>query len=122
MDTVKTQIAAKQSIAYAQRLGPVFFEGILISTIFGPWLQFSQDHGGMIWGFLDTPLETCLERIQIRNGGKPINEKLVEQKVRTIDRVYDKAVEAGETTASIDGSNAEHAAQHISQIMRYSYE
>jgi predicted kinase len=36
--------------------------------------------------FLDTPLSECLRRINERNGGRPINERIVASKHRTIAR------------------------------------
>lgn len=95
-DTIKTQDEAKHLVHAFSTAGNVFFEGVLISTIFGPWLEFSRQHGGMIWAFLDTPLETCLERIQIRNGGKPIKTDQVRDKWEGMRRIADKAKAAGE--------------------------
>ena len=77
LDRIKTQAAAK---AVAELVGrdpdvkAVLFEGVVVSTIYGPWQEWSKANGGMIWAFLDTPLEVCLKRIQERNGGKPIKE------------------------------------------------
>src|SRR5690242_7858549 len=101
-DTIKTQAETKQRVADWSQSGDVIFEGILVSTIFGPWLEFSKNHGGMIWAFLDTPLELCLERIQIRNGGKPIKTDQVKAKWEGMLRIADKARTAGERVIVID--------------------
>jgi predicted ABC-type ATPase len=99
LDRIKTQAAAK---AVAELVGrdpevkAVLFEGVVVSTIYGPWQEWSKANGGMIWAFLDTPLEVCLKRIQERNGGKPIKEDQVADKHRTIARVREKALAAGE--------------------------
>lgn len=95
-DGIKTQQEAKDRVREAANHGHVLFEGVLISTIFGPWLEFSQQNGGMVWAFLDTPLEVCLERIQIRNGGKPIKTEQVQAKWDSMHKIASKATAAGE--------------------------
>jgi predicted ABC-type ATPase len=95
LDRIKTQAAAKAAAEEAAKLpgvNTVLFEGVVVSTIYGPWKEWSDRNGGMIWAFLDTPLEVCLQRIQARNGGKPIKEDQVADKHRTISRVRDKAL------------------------------
>lgn len=97
-DRIKTQEAAKSAlelIAQDPEVRVIMFEGVVVSTIFGPWRDWAGANGGMLWAFLDTPLEVCLERIQKRNGGKPIKEELVAGKHRTIARVQKKAEKAG---------------------------
>jgi predicted ABC-type ATPase len=99
LDRIKTQAAAKSIIELAaglQDVRAVVFEGVLVSTIFEPWLQWSRAHGGMTWAFLSTPIETCLSRIQARNGGKPIKEEQVRDKHKGIARISLKANLAGE--------------------------
>jgi hypothetical protein len=101
-DSVPTQAVAKEVVRLASELGPTLFEGVVISTIFEPWLLWRRSTGiPMVWGFLDTPLEVCLGRIQERNGGKPIKEDLVAGKWRTINRVKEKAEAAGEVVTTI---------------------
>lgn len=109
LDRIKTQAAAK---AVAELVGrdpdvkAVLFEGVVVSTIYGPWQEWSKANGGMIWAFLDTPLEVCLKRIQERNGGKPIKEDQVADKHRTIARVREKALADGETVRDIHWETA----------------
>ena len=106
-DTIKTQAGVKAAVMAALELAPtVMFEGVLVSTIFGPWLDFSRSVGGMVWCYLDTPVEMCLQRIYHRNGGKDINEKLVHDKITSIATTQRKAVEAGEMVAVLDYLNA----------------
>lgn len=77
---------------YAAR-GHVIFEGVLISTYYG-------GIGAMLerWGkdaivlFLDTPVETCIERVEARRkqqryDAKPLNSKLLRAKHATIERL-----------------------------------
>lgn len=109
LDRIKTQAAAK---AVAELVGrdpdvkAVLFEGVVVSTIYGPWVDWSKANGGMIWAFLDTPLEVCLKRIQERNGGKPIKEEQVAAKHRTIARVREKALADGEQVRDIHWQTA----------------
>lgn len=95
LDRIKTQAAAKRAAELAAGLEGVkvvLFEGVVVSTIYGPWRDWAEANGGMIWAFLDTPLEVCLRRIQERNGGKPIQEQQVADKHRTLARVRQKAM------------------------------
>lgn len=109
LDRIKTQDAAKAVIEVVGRdplVKVVLFEGVVVSTIYGPWMEWSRAHGGMVWAFLDTPLEVCLHRIQARNGGKPIKEDQVADKHRTLQRVHDKAVADGEWVADLHWETA----------------
>lgn len=97
-DRVKTQAATKAALEWAaaqEGVKVVLFEGVVVSTIYGPWSEWAKKQGGMAWAFLDTPLKTCLERIQKRNGGKPIKEDQVGDKHETIRRVRSKALADG---------------------------
>lgn len=95
-DKIKTQEAAKNVLEAIAVKYPdckvIMFEGVVISTIFEPWLNWEREHGGMLWAFLDTPLEVCLKRIQERNGGKPVKEDQIADKHRTIARVRSKVL------------------------------
>lgn len=104
-DRIKTQQAVKDALETIDA-DAVLFEGIIVSTIFQPWSDWSHENDGMVWAFLDTPLDVCLDRIQSRNGGKPINEKLVGDKWNTIKRVKHKATESGERVETLDHSIA----------------
>lgn len=104
-DGIKTQELIKKSVMEAAFISKhVFFEGVIVSTLFSGYLDLSrvlENKGGMTWAYLDTPLETCLARIQKRNGGKPINEQLVADKVRSIESTRRKAEAAGERVVTI---------------------
>jgi predicted ABC-type ATPase len=102
-DDVKAALVAAAAIPGVEL---VIFEGIIVGTIYGPWQEWSKANGGMIWAFLDTPLEVCLKRIQERNGGKPIKEDQVADKHRTIARVREKALADGETVRDIHWETA----------------
>lgn len=103
-DRIKTQEAAKKCLDILVRdpaVRVILFEGIVVSTIYGPWKDFAKHYGGMVWAFLDTPLEDCLRRVQERNGGKPVKEDQIADKHKTIARVRDKALADGLVVADI---------------------
>jgi hypothetical protein len=81
-------------------------QGIIVSTLFQRWYVFSRSVGGMVWVYLDTPLEVCLKRILDRNQNTPFNEQLVRDKVKSIDSTRLKAVAAGERIVVLHWENA----------------
>ncbi len=108
-DRVKTQAATKNALRWAARqagVNVVLFEGVVVSTIYEPWKEWAEEQGGMAWAFLDTPLDTCLRRIQARNGGKPVKEDQVADKHRTIARVRGKALADGLVTYDLNWESA----------------
>lgn len=90
-DDVKAALLATANLPGVEL---TIFEGIIVSTIFGPWLEWERVNGGMWWAFLDTPLEVCLERIQQRNGGTAIKSEQVADKHKTIREVRRKVLNA----------------------------
>lgn len=105
MDKIKTTELCREAIRNAVKIArqldytAVLFEGILCSTVFGSWLEFDKEMDGIgakyHWCFLLPSLKTCLERIQARNGGKPIKEDLVLNKIRSVKSSRTKAIFAG---------------------------
>jgi hypothetical protein len=83
----------------------LIFEGVVVSTVFNSWLEFSRSIGGMTWVFLSTPLDVCFERVYGRNRGARIGEDLVSEKYRAIDNVRLKAIEVGEKVSVLDWRN-----------------
>lgn len=89
-----------------QVIHAVVFEGILISTVFKTWLDFSRElktwHSeGLIWAFMSTPLETAIERVKQRRAakGRPtegFKEDQVADKFKSIAGNRQKATDAGE--------------------------
>lgn len=93
----------------------VICEGILASTVAGSWLKFFRelaDRGThTLVGYLDTPVEVCLERIRGRQerAGKvrDIKEELVRDKVKAIEATRDKFTRAGIDTVTLHHGEAE---------------
>jgi hypothetical protein len=108
-DRISRQADIKQALVNAHRLEGVrgvLFEGVIVATIFGPWMDWARENDGMTWAFLDTPLDVCLKRIQDRNGGQPIKEDLVASKFKTIRGVRTKAQAAGEHVVDLHWETA----------------
>ena len=89
----------------------ILMEGILASTVRQTYIDlFSElNYDGkkreiIIYNLLP-PLETCLQRIQLRNGGKPIKENLVEDKWKTVEKNVVHFANAGFKSLVVDNSN-----------------
>lgn len=102
-DTIKTQNEVESRIEQFLNAGyNVVFEGLLISTLSSRWIKFSQkisDRANMLFYYLDTPIETCLERVKNRRiskgNVKPFNPTNTVERVKAIDTTYKKLSEAG---------------------------
>lgn len=88
-DTIKTQDEVCERVLKARlNYTGVIFEGVLVSDVFGRYLDLSrkvQPEGVYIWAILDTPLETCIERVIQRRLQKG-NTKVFDPTKHTIPR------------------------------------
>jgi thymidylate kinase len=69
----------------------VLFEGALVSSSYGNIGRSSEKYGDqMVFAFLDTPLEVCLERIQqrrlARGDSRPLDETSTTHKFNAIQK------------------------------------
>ena len=102
MDTYRSNADTKTALEYALNNYPdydIVMEGVIASTIKSTYADLfneleSQGHQVLIIAFLP-PLEVCLERIQQRNGGKPIKEDLVASKWRSVNTGVDYFRQSG---------------------------
>ena len=87
----------------------LLLEGILASTVRQTYIDlFSKErptHREIVIFNILPPIETCLQRIQQRNGGKPIKENLVIDKWNTVENNVKYFQAAGFTTLSVDNTN-----------------
>lgn len=93
----------------------VFFEGYLCSTLYGRYKALSEEIGGMIWAYLDTPLDICLQRLEAgrpmagpRSGlqlGSDSALRTFQAKAEQIRRTREKAIAAGENVVDISHLN-----------------
>lgn len=104
LDCLKNNGITQKAFWYVLKKYPEYnllMEGIISSTIFSTYLELftnAQDRYTdlqVIVLELTTPVKICLDRIQQRNGGKPIKEELVIAKQKTIHRACEKLETAG---------------------------
>lgn len=111
-DGIPTQDLICEAVRKASTLAQnVLFEGVIVSTLFSRYSELAKELGNkrFLFAYMDTPLETCLSRIQKRNGGKPIKEDLVASKVRAILSTREKALAAGHTVVDVPHKDATKA-------------
>lgn len=64
MDAVEAQVRR-----WAEQGRHVLFEGLIATSVWGRWVKLAQELP-MMFLFLDTPLQTCFERVLARSGGR----------------------------------------------------
>lgn len=111
MDSITTQEEAAQRVVKAFKAGGhVICEGLLASSV-GPNATFPriiyEGSGGRVkFVTLDTPLETCLERVQARRNERgdqrPFNPKNTIDKYNQVRRAYELMEEGGRDIRWID--------------------
>jgi energy-coupling factor transporter ATP-binding protein EcfA2 len=106
LDTIPTYESQHGSIRAALELPEVDLvigEGIMASTQIGCWKPFSEELRAaghrVIWAFLSTPLEVCLERIDGRRAAhgmrkRPFKTELVAEKWRKNESLYEELKDA----------------------------
>jgi hypothetical protein len=91
-DTIKTQAEIVRRIKFYTKEGAhIWVEGLILSTIYGTVGEFSERYGDRwVFAYLNTPIETCIERIKARRRAagneKPLNETNTRARVSTILR------------------------------------
>lgn len=112
LDGIRNMECVKTTLYAALGMYPdydIIMEGILCSTVFSSYsdlfhiVENQTDRQVMILSLLP-PLEVCLERIQSRNGGKPIKEDLVAGKRASVARSHEKFKQEGFTCVKVDSS------------------
>lgn len=84
----------------------IAYEGVIVgdirSTFYEIMQAFREVHPREVcFCFMGTPLKECLRRIQIRNGGKEINEDLVKGKYRNSVKQLRYYLEQGDVNCSV---------------------
>ena len=111
MDTYKSNAETEMALMYALRNYPeydIVMEGVIASTIKSTYAELFREleedgHQVLVMAFVP-PLEVCLERIQERNGGKPIKEELVLVKWNSVNSGVEYFRKEGLTCLRIDTS------------------
>lgn len=76
----------------------VLFESLLISGTQQRWIDYAVRYGTdkVVFATLDTPLQTCLDRVQQRNGGREVKEDQIarhrNQVMRCAARFHDEGL------------------------------
>jgi len=107
VDTVSSAEQVMRLVDFYAKLGHVVFEGLLQSTYYGAMgthsLQYGQDY---VYAFLDTPIETCLERVEARRAAQgstnKFNPQLTRDKHQTIVRLQKRVTGMGHRTITLD--------------------
>ena len=86
----------EQLVLLLAKRGHVLFEGVMISSMYKRWAEMARAHP-FVWLFLDTPLELCIERTQIRREGrsKPLNTDNIVDKYNRNQRYLQRAQAEG---------------------------
>lgn len=104
LDKFPNKAFTEKVLRYSLRKFPdsnVIMEGILAATTYSTYahlfkeVQEEFDVQPVIY-YLMPPVETCIERIKQRNGGKPFKEELVYAKYRMMQRGIKKFQQAGD--------------------------
>ena len=111
MDTYGSNQDTQDALAYALEHYPdydIVMEGVIASTIKSTYADLfkqleAEGYQVLVMSFLP-PIKVCLERIQIRNGGKPIKEDLVVSKWNSVNTGVEYFRKAGIQAIRIDTS------------------
>lgn len=103
----------KKGLWYALKKYPeyhILMEGVIPSTVYSTYeklfleVQQKYPERRVVVVNLLPPVEVCLQRIQARNGGKPIKEDLVSSKWSTVAKNADKFSQVGILSLKWDNS------------------
>lgn len=113
LDSIHSSVGGRLAVRAAERLGPVLFEGSLASWCFEPWAALMEQlEQPFVWGYLDTPLDTCLQNIRERQArrGKPSElvrgGEQITRKYRSVELNREKAMAAGFICADLPHGSA----------------
>jgi len=111
-DTVKTQDQIVTAVTLGRTWAKnVLFEGALVSTIAGRYLQLADTfRGNFTFAILDTPLEVCLARVrerrERRGDTRPLNPFRTTEKFNATERFARVAREKGYSVVTLDHTKA----------------
>lgn len=108
-DAVQPYSDILQRVSHALQRGcdHVLLEGALVSSSYGTVGEFMNGYApDAVFAFLDTPLETCLERIQQRRAAKgnfePLNPTNTEVKFHNVARTKAQMAKLGSAVRIVD--------------------
>lgn len=107
VDTIRTMDIVCERIANFAKKGDVIFEGLLVSGFHGRWVDLEKKlpHCKFIYGVMDTPLETCIERVVQRRkeagNEKPFDPKNLKAKHRSVQSSRLALIKAGSDVRTV---------------------
>ncbi len=113
LDTLKNNEITRLTLYAALSLFPeydILMEGIMASTIRSTYIdlfhEVERNYKGLKVLILSLipPVETALERVYHRNGGKPIKEDAIRSKWKTVERNVKYFAEAGFDSIRVDSA------------------
>lgn len=91
VDSLKTKEIVQRSLKYVAKTYPdysIVFEGTITTSSINPYIglfnELERKGFKIRIVYFNPPVEECIKRIYKRNGGKPINEKYVRDKHRSM--------------------------------------
>lgn len=109
-DGIKTQDEVCARVRKYAKRGHVLFEGLIVTTIFERYAELLPRLGAYRFAFLNTPLRTCLRRVEkrrkARGNFKPLNPANTEAKYTVAKRTLMKCRERGLSHVVLDWRNA----------------
>lgn len=102
-DTIGTQNLVCSTVRHFAQFGHVVFEGLIISHLFARYVALSKEFEAygehMVFVYLDTPIELCLDRVRQRRlaagNTKPLDPTNTISKHESVHTCFDKMQEAG---------------------------
>jgi len=122
LDRIPSFEVQREAIRAATKVADhVICEGVLASTVYSSWADFFEEMGSVTVIYLDTPLETCYERIRQRQieatgEAKEIKVDQVAQKVKMIESTRIKFWKRGISTLYVPSEDAPH---YIRKLIGY---
>lgn len=109
-DTINSEEQIRRLHHFAE-LGHVLYEGLLSSEYYGKLGEASERYGPThVFAFIDTPIETCIERIKARRlakgNTKPLNEENTRGRVKKIEALKVKLQRMGRKVVTIEHRNS----------------
>lgn len=115
-DAIRTQDEVCRLVEkYTKRYRLVVFEGVIVGLIFQRYIDLSRRVGGIVWAYIDTPYEMCLDRILMRRHARGdlsvlsdfgSNSGHTKAKFDSLLRQRPKVIEAGENVVVLDHRRA----------------
>lgn len=124
LDGVGTQEDCANLITKAYRFGNVLCEGLLLSSVSsGATVPAAMIEAAgrdrVLFAFIDTPLEVCLDRVrarrQERGETKPFNETNTRKKYEDTQAARQRLIDEGCRVFDIDHNNAHNALYQLFQ-------